>query len=151
MHFIKSCYIKAYIYDKKLEWANKCKYGEEDKTIQKDTTSWRYKIWFNKLEKVKFKYRIEFLSSYFTTYVFIALIILNQDSKIKMITSLIISIVICGRSLLDSIFGLFTSIEGKCSSILEERGRNNTIKYKICVTDYNNKREIMVNTYDRNG
>lgn len=151
MHFIKSCYIKSYIYDKKLEWDNKCKYGDEDKSIPKDTTSWRYKIWFNGLEKIKFKYRIEFLSSYFTTYVFIVLIILNQDSKIKMITSLIISIVICGRSLLDSIFGLFTSIEGKCSGILEERGRNNTIKYKICVTDYNNKREIMINTYDRYG
>lgn len=137
----KKIYIKSYLFDRKIKWLesiNSEKYDE----INVDTIKWRYKIWVNKKEKIKFQYRkihiiLDVVHILFLGYIFI----FSDTILFKLIWGYFL---ICGGlNLIENIFGLYTSIDGICTGVYETTDENRSKNYyNIVVTDYNKKQEI---------
>lgn len=143
IHYAKESYTKAYLYDRKLLWiesVNGEKYDESDI----DSKFWRYKIWYDKKEKVQLKSRLKRASinllnillygSLYTLNGFILFTILFGYVLLKNILGLI-----------ENIFNLYTSTNGICTGVIDKSTSKHR-EYDIIVTDYDNKREVHVKT-----
>lgn len=150
IYYARLGYLKSYIFDRKIQWIEHVNYGGEDKNkLLVDTIKWRYKIWFNKIEKVKFKYRINSIVIS-TTRLVLLFMLFRIDSSLIFKFFIGYFILYNLIYLVEYVFGLFTSISGVCTGVWESKSKNGGYYYNIIVTDYKNKREMKISTKEDN-
>lgn len=144
IYYAKLGYLKSYIFNRYNKWLEQCNCDNEDYNYKSiDTKKWRYKIWFNKREKCNLKERrISSINRILTLVITTIFIIASNNILIDIfiLYFLIFNIVI----IIENTFGLFTSIDGVCTGVLEVSKRNTRNYQNIIVTDYKNKREIKI-------
>lgn len=136
-------YFIACLYDRKTLWLESVT-GISYKEADKKSRFWKYKIWHEPKEKVDFKYRKKILSRsilyiticslFFIKFVHTPVFLLFCIMVLSFITFHVLS-------LIDSIFNLFTSLEGTCTEIHKETGKNSSY-YCITVIDFNRERKL---------
>lgn len=136
--------ISILIYYSKKLYFNACFDGIQNMNKENDVDSrwWRFKIWYDKKEKVEFKYRkVEIIFNIIYIKINILLFIRSNFSifQIVFLYFLVKNIF----ALIENIFNIFTSVNGVCTGIYEDRTRNRTY-YIAVVTDYITKREVKI-------
>lgn len=141
MHYAKESYIKSYLFDRKLNYLEKIN-GEEHNDSNIDSKKWRYKIWYDKKEKIKVSdRRFNIIIDILSIICFGTLFAVNGLVLGTILWGYILIINIF--KLIEDVFSLYTTIDGVCTGVYEHRKRHNTY-YDVVVTDYTNKREIKV-------
>lgn len=130
--------------DRKLKWQQAMSGVDYD--MSDSSISWRFKIWFYPLEKVPFNQR------YFSKFSIVYAAIFIYFFSDLLFKSILVWIFLIGiiknlLALIEYIFGLYTSLTGICTGIDEfnNKGKN---YFRVYVTDFVNKREIVYETYD---
>lgn len=143
IHFSKETYFKSYLFDRKLLWIESVN-GEQYDESDIDSKKWRYRIWCDKKEKVKFKYRKTNIVINILHIIGFSFFAMATNTDIIFFSVIwLYFIVFHIITLIENIFNLFTSIDGMCTGIYEQSTRTRRY-YNIIVTDYKNKREIKV-------
>lgn len=141
IHYAKESYIKSYLFDRKLNYLEKIN-GDKYNDSNIDTKKWRYKIWYNNKEKIKISDRIVNIIIDIFSIIFFGIFFVVSGLVVGTILYGYILIINIFK-LIEDVFSLYTTIDGVCTGVYEQRTRNHTY-YKVVVTDYTNKREIKV-------
>lgn len=129
-------------------------------SIQETSLLWRFKIWVRPIKRLPFKERYLRPYNIFVFIFFLALFTSDRQRSIFDIIFLIIYVRGC-FSILEYILGLYTSMVGVCTGVKEfqessRRGRGSGVTitmgsrrtyWKVYITDFENKREIVYKTY----
>lgn len=163
----KMIYFKSYICNRKIEWLKKISAIDVDDYV--DTRWWRRKIWFNGRERVSFKYRIyNIIISSFTLFISTLAFVLLFMGKSLFNIFFLYFIIKHFTIIIESVFGLYTVITGKCTGVIEKTKHRNRrgsidlsdipssytrkrIYYELTLTDFNHKREIKIISEDSCG
>lgn len=141
IHYNKKGYLQSYMYNRQLQWYKEINNEE----IYDDTNKWRKKQKFNGFINIDKKYRYKHIVEYIPTIIIAIILIIPKSMLIRIFMMYILLINIA--SVIENLFNGYTSISGVCTSITENRRKNN-ITYNIIVTDYENKLEKKFNIND---
>lgn len=130
--------------DRKLKWQQAM--SDIDYDMSDSSIFWRFKIWFYPLEKVPFNER--YFSKFSIVYAAI-FIYFFSDLLFKsiLVWIFLIGIIKSLLALIEYIFGLYTSLTGICTGI-DEFNNKGKHYFRVYVTDFVHKREIVYETYD---
>ncbi|MEG2789050.1 MAG: hypothetical protein RR942_14655 [Romboutsia sp.] len=132
------------IYHSKKLYFNACFDGIQNTNSENDVDSrwWRFKFWYDKKEKVEFKYRkVEIIFNIIYIKINILLFLRSSFGVFQLV--FIYFLVKTIFALIENIFNIFTSVNGVCTGIYEDRTKNRTY-YIAVVTDYITKREVKI-------
>lgn len=128
--------------------------------VQESNILWRFKLWMTPHERIPFKER--YFNPFNILFIFIFIVIYAQSQGPNLFFFIFLIIVVRNIfSIIEGIFGLYTSLTGQCTGIEEfedhdnhNRGGGITISFrksryywKVYITDFENKREIVYKTY----
>lgn len=123
--------------------------GECEHVLKKQESSvwWRWKIWINPYEKVKFSERLSAIKLFdIISIIIVASIFSNRSVDGIMFLLLIIRPI---AFILELIIPVQTSICGICTDIVEKsESKSSRIYYAIYITDYEKKREYILYVRD---
>lgn len=126
----KLAYFKSYICNRQIEWLKNTSRIDIDEHV--DTKLWRYKVWFNGRQKVSFKYRLnKIITSGFVLFISIIAFCIVALRKSFMCIFFLYFIINHLLIIIEAIFGLYTSTNGKCTAIVEKRKRRRSDGVKI--------------------
>ena len=123
--------------------------GECEHVLKKQESSvwWRWKIWINPYEKVKFSERLSAIKLFDIISIIIVASIFSNRSVDGIIFLLLIIRPIA--FILELIIPVQTSICGICTDIVEKsESKSSRIYYAIYITDYEKKREYILYVRD---
>ena len=123
--------------------------GEGEHVLKKQESSvwWRWKIWINPYEKVKFSERLSAIKLFDIISIIIVASIFSNRSVDGIIFLLLIIRPIA--FILELIIPVQTSICGICTDIVEKsESKSSRIYYAIYITDYEKKREYILYVRD---
>lgn len=123
--------------------------GECEHVVKKQESSvwWRWKIWINPYEKVKFSERLSAIKLFDIISIIIVASIFSNRSVDGIIFLLLIIRPIA--FILELIIPVQTSICGICTDIVEKsESKSSRIYYAIYITDYEKKREYILYVRD---
>ena len=126
------------MYAERLRYVN---IGHE-KVLKKQESCvwWRWKIWINPYEKVKFSQRLSVIKAFDIIVIFIVSLSIANNAG-----GGIIFLLLTIRSvayILEVIIHVYISISGVCTGIIEKSpSKSSIIYYEIYITDYEKKRE----------
>ena len=123
--------------------------GECEHVLKKQESSvwWRWKIWINPYEKVKFSERLSAIKLFDIISIIIVASIFSNRSVDGIIFLLLIIRSIA--FILELIIPVQTSICGICTDIVEKsESKSSRIYYAIYITDYEKKREYILYVRD---
>lgn len=123
--------------------------GECEHVLKKQESSvwWRWKIWINPYEKVKFSERLSAIKLFDIISIIIVAYIFSNRSVDGIIFLLLIIRPIA--FILELIIPVQTSICGICTDIVEKsESKSSRIYYAIYITDYEKKREYILYVRD---
>ena len=123
--------------------------GECEHVLKKQESSvwWRWKIWINQYEKVKFSERLSAIKLFDIISIIIVASIFSNRSVDGIIFLLLIIRPIA--FILELIIPVQTSICGICTDIVEKsESKSSRIYYAIYITDYEKKREYILYVRD---
>ncbi len=123
--------------------------GECEHVLKKQESSvwWRWKIWINPYEKVKFSERLSAIK----LFDIISIIIVASIFSNKYVDGIIFLLLIIRpiAFILELIIPVQTSICGICTDIVEKsESKSSRIYYAIYITDYEKKREYILYVRD---
>lgn len=121
--------------------------GNYENTLKKDRPNllWRINFWFTPYEKVKFSDRRKGVNNNFLIFLIIASIVLGESGIKESFILLFIFKMKDMLSIIETIIPLQVSTKGVVTDIEEKTiRRSNKIYYRIYVTDYENRREVIV-------
>ena len=127
----------------------RCVKGECEHVLKKQESSvwWRWKIWINPYEKVKFSERLSAIKLFDIISIIIVASIFSNRSVDGIIFLLLIIRPIA--FILELIIPVQTSICGICTDIVEKsESKSSRIYYAIYITDYEKKREYILYVRD---
>lgn len=123
--------------------------GECEHVLKKQESSvwWRWKIWINPYEKVKFSERLSAIKLFdIISIIIVASIFSNRSVDGIIFLLLIIRPIVF---ILELIIPVQTSICGICTDIVEKsESKSSRIYYAIYITDYEKKREYILYVRD---
>lgn len=130
--------------DRKLKWQQAMSGSDSD--MSDSSIFWRFKIWFYPLEKVPFNQR------YFSKFSIVYGVIFIYFFSDLLFKSILVWVFLIGivkslLALIEYIFGLYTSLTGICTGIDEFHNKGDHY-FRVYVTDFVHKREIVYETYD---
>lgn len=139
LHFSKEMYLKACLFDRKRIWLEKItneNYDEKDI----DTKNWRHKFWFDNKVKITIQDRASNITMNIVAILMCVLFFINFG---LILTTFVVGDFFIKNiiKLLENVFSLFTTIDGVCTGVYEDR-KKNSVFYRVVVTDYKNKKEI---------
>lgn len=156
---VAGLYITDILYTDKLEKlsSNDCQrqwhevMNTSSNNIAETKLSWRYKLWFQPLEKIPFKKRHLSPITVVVTFILLGFIV---SSPFSIVTPFIYIFMFRYTAyIVEYILGLYTSITGECTGIVEQHTNRHPadIYWKIYITDFQNKRELVYTSHEYPG
>lgn len=129
------------MYAERLKYVNR----EHENVLKRQESSvwWRWKIWINPYEKVKFSKRLSAIKIFDIFIIIIVAAIFSNGFSGGII--FLLPVIRSMAFILELIFPAQTSICGVCTEIVEKNeSKGSRVYYEIYITDYEKKREFIL-------